>query len=92
MDVLPQIWSTLPAEAALCLCHNHVLYQFSNRALDRYRALVDELAAERDVYWIASQAEQLVLVSHERGGREEVLLARCGGHGLWLEWLARDGP
>ena len=37
--------STIPKEAVLCICHNHVLYQFSRETLKHYRARIEDCSS-----------------------------------------------
>jgi hypothetical protein len=98
LDLLPAVLPTVPRDVALCVFHTFTVNQFSAEARDRLSSLLAEHSARRDLYRVSieyagQEFPQLRLVSLQVGAATEQLLARCSGHGEWIEWLAADtGP
>jgi hypothetical protein len=98
LDLLPAVLPTVPRDVTLCVFHTFTVNQFSAEACDRLSSLLAEHSARRDLYRVSieyagQEFPRLRLVSFEGGVATEQLLARCGGHGEWIEWLAADtGP
>ena len=100
LDLLPGVLAQAPPDETLCVYHTHTLNQFSAEARARFAALLADVGATRDLYWLSSEYRPapggdlrptLTLVAFEDGKREERALAFCDHHGRWLEWLA-GGP
>jgi hypothetical protein len=92
LDLLPEALATIPNDQALCVFHTHTINQFAPEARARLSALLAEHAAGRNLYrisieWLGEVYPRLELVAFESGVRTESLLAYCGAHGEWLEWL-----
>ena len=69
--------------------------QFSVEARERLSALQASHARSRAVCrvaieWLGVDHPRLPLAVFENGRSPETLLARCQGHGAWLEWLADE--
>jgi hypothetical protein len=97
LDVLPEVLAKISNDQTLCVFHTHTVNQFPPEARTRLSALLAEHAATRDLYrisieWLGEEHPRLELVSFEGGVRTESLLAYCGSHGEWLEWLASPSP
>jgi hypothetical protein len=97
LDHLPAVLATCPDEQALCVFHTHTINQFPPAARARLAALLAEHATTRDLYrvsieWLGTDHPHLELITFECGRQTIDLLARCGSHGEWLEWLARPCP
>jgi hypothetical protein len=93
LDLLPEALSEIPNDAATCVYHSFVTYQFS----DQQRTALDDLlvaASLRRRMWRLSwegtlSGEAPLLLHHYRDGeRSTRLLARCQAHGAWMEWKA----
>jgi hypothetical protein len=89
--------ATIPDEHSLCVFHTHTINQFSLEARGRLSALLAEQGTKRDLYrisieWLGTEYPHLDLIAWERGQHTAQLLARCGSHGEWLEWLAGPRP
>ena len=44
-----------PADTALCVFHTATLAHFPPEARERFRALIAELARQRDLFWLSSE-------------------------------------
>jgi hypothetical protein len=98
LTVLPQAVAAAPTDAALCIFHIATLAHFPPEARERFRELIAELARQRDLFWLSSEAVGLgerrqryeyvtILTAFQHGSRVERLLAYNHQHGAWLEWL-----
>jgi hypothetical protein len=92
LDLLPEALATVPNDQTLCVFHTHTMNQFPSEARARLWALVADQAAARDLYrisieWLGEAHPRLELMSFAGGVLTEQLLAYCGSHGEWLEWL-----
>jgi hypothetical protein len=92
LDLLPEVLATVPKDQTLCVFHTHTINQFPPEARSRLAALLAEHAVGRDLYrisieWLGEGYPRLELVAFENHRRTAHLLAYCGGHGEWLEWL-----
>lgn len=86
LKVLPGVVRSAPRDAALCIFNTYTA--FPPEVRERYRALIAELARERDLYWVHNQGlHELRLVTFRGGVPAEQLLARQHPHGAWVEWL-----
>ena len=93
LDLLPDALSEIPEDAATCVYHSFVTYQFS----DEQRTALDDLlvaASLRRRMWrlswegTLSGEAPLLLHGYRDGVRSTRLLAQCQAHGAWLEWKA----
>jgi hypothetical protein len=91
LELLPDALSEIPEDAATCVYHSFVTYQFS----DEMRAALDDLlvaASLRRPLWrlswegTLSGEAPLLLHGYRDGVRSTRLLAQCQAHGAWLEW------
>ncbi len=92
LDLLPEVVATVPNDQALCVFHTHTVNQFPPEARARLSALIADQATARDLYrisieWLGEAHPRLEVVSFAGGVLTEQLLAYCGSHGEWLEWL-----
>ena len=100
LAVLPQVVAAAPADAALCVFHIATLAHFPLEARERFRALMAELARQRDLFWLSS--EGVGLGAQRRQGEYATTLAACQHgrmlerplasnhqHWAWLAWLDR---
>jgi hypothetical protein len=99
---LPQAVAAVSAEAALCVFHIATLAHFPGEARERFRALISDLARQRDLFWLSSEGVGLgerrqsgeyvtILTAFQDGRRTEHRLAANHQHGAWLEWLDSGG-
>ncbi len=94
IDVLAQVGEQAPQESTLCIYNDHALYQFSQEARRRFGAIVEELSAARDVYWLSAEGRWgydhavLQLVKRSKGLKSSRELAKVDLYGRWLEWMA----
>jgi hypothetical protein len=93
LDLLPALIAAAPADAALCVYHTHVIYQFSQEGRERLSAILTEAGRFRPIYRLGCEGmalkhAELVWTLYERGGVEERLLATASGHGDWVAWVA----
>jgi hypothetical protein len=92
LDLLPEVLATVPSDQSLCVFHTHTVNQFPPDARTRLSALLTEHALGRDLYrvsieWLGQTSPRLELTAYKDGVQTEHLLAYCGSHGEWLEWL-----
>jgi hypothetical protein len=100
LTVLPQAVAHAPREAVLCVFHTATLAHFPPEARERFRALIQELARQRDLFWLSSEGSGnsgrrglylTILTAFQKGRRTERQLAYSHPHGTWLEWLDGEG-
>jgi hypothetical protein len=96
LERLPEALATIPDDQTLCVFHTHTMNQFPAEARASLAALLTEHAADRDLYrvsieWFGQEHPRLECVAFENGVRTESLLAHCGSHGEWIEWLGPAG-
>jgi hypothetical protein len=100
LTVLPQAIAEVPASAALCVFHTATLAHFPPEARERFRALLPELARQRDLFWLSSEGSRdrgergqhvTILTAFQHGRTVERQLAYSHPHGAWLEWLDSRG-
>jgi hypothetical protein len=92
LDLLPEVLATIPNDQGLCVFHTHTINQFPPEAHARLSALLAEEGVGRDLYqvsieWLGRGYPHLELISFENSVKSAHLLAYCGSHGEWLEWL-----
>jgi len=92
LEVLPRAAAIAPVDAALCIFSSYTVYQFSPEQQDRLAAVLEGIAATRDLYrlsfeWHPGEESYLELASFEGGRREDLRLASAHDHGRWLKWL-----
>ncbi|HEX2275740.1 MAG TPA: DUF2332 domain-containing protein [Candidatus Tectomicrobia bacterium] len=95
-EQLPEALAAIPDDQTLCVFHTHTMNQFPTEARASLAALLTEHAVARDLYrvsieWLGREHPRLECVAFENGVRTERLLAHCGSHGEWLEWLGHEG-
>lgn len=94
VEQVRRLLDEIPANALPCVFHTHALYQFpDDRA--RLAAELAELGKRRDLCYLAveddgSGSAAAELTTCEDGHRRGALLARCHGHGRWIDWLDRN--
>jgi hypothetical protein len=91
LELLPALMAEAPAEAALCIYHTHVIYQFSREGRAQLDAILGEASRARPLYRLGCEGmsvehPQLVLTVYAEGRSEERLLASASGHGDWVQW------
>ena len=100
ITVLPRVVAEAPTDAALCVFHSATLAHFPPEARERFRALIPELAGQRDLFWLSSEGSGnsgrrglylTILTAFQHGRRVEHQLTYSHPHGAWLEWLDRGG-
>ena len=100
LTVLPQAVADAPADTAVCVFHTATLAHFPPEARERFRALIPELARQRDLFWLSSEGSGnsgrrglylTLLTAFQHGSRVAHQLAYSHPHGAWLEWLDRGG-
>ena len=90
-DRLPEMLDDMPPDVAVCVCHNHVINQFSEAERSRFDELLMRLGSGRDVYrlaaeWIGTQTTEFTMARYRDGGKSHKLLALVDDHGAWLKW------
>lgn len=93
LDVLPGVLREIPLDATLCVFHSLTLNQFSREGRARFAALLAEQSRRRVIFEVSLEYRQregppqLEVIRYVDGERTEAtLLARCHGHGKWIEW------
>ena len=96
LEHLPRLIAEAPADAALGVVHTHTLNQFTPKARERLEAILCRASTEREIWRIGIEGRhgathaELELARYAAGARRSRrALARCEGHGEWIEWLAR---
>jgi hypothetical protein len=92
LDILPEVLATVPPDQAVCVFHTHTINQFAPEARAHLSTLLATHAFRRKLYrvaieWLGDTHPRLELIAYEDGVKTEHLLAYCGSHGEWLEWL-----
>jgi hypothetical protein len=90
-DLLPGLVAEIPPDTASCICHSHVLNQFSEMERSRFDALLASLAKDRDIYelsaeWIGTEWTEFSLSHFRAGSKSKTLLALVDDHGEWIRW------
>lgn len=93
LELLPALLAQAPADAALCVYHTHVTYQFSSEMRAQLRELLAAAALTHPLYHLSCEGfgdgwPRLTLSTYHGASVEEQLLAITSGHGNWLEWRA----
>jgi len=89
---LADVLAAIPDDQHLCVFHTHTVNQFAPEARTRLSTLLAEHAHTRDlsrvsIEWLGAEHPRLECTHFEAGATTEELLAFCGSHGEWLEWL-----
>jgi hypothetical protein len=92
LDRLPEVLAAIPAAQSLCIFHTHTVNQFPVEARARLSELLAAHGTTRDLFrvsieWLGEGQPRLELVSFDDGVMTAQLLAYCGSHGEWIEWL-----
>lgn len=93
-DVLPELVSAAPLDAALVVQHSWVLNQFSAAERLQFYTMLDDMAAERPVYRVGAEGLEedrgtvLDLTTHGLN-RWTTELADVHHHGSWIKWHSR---
>jgi hypothetical protein len=93
LDRLPAVLATVPDKHVLCVFHTHTINQFSVEARGRLSEILAARATTRDLYrvsieWLGTEHPHLELGVFEHGQQTAQLLAHCGSHGEWIQWLS----
>jgi hypothetical protein len=92
--VLPRAVTEAPPDAALCVFHTATLAHFPPEARERFRALIPELARQRDLFWLSSEGSGnsgrrglylTILTAFQHGRSTAYQLAYSHPHGAWPE-------
>lgn len=92
LKVLPDVLEELSERAAPLVFHSFTVNQFPQEARERFQTIMDVHAQkhgklyEVSVGWRPGDEFASVSLSEHPGG-EPKTLARCDGHGEWIEWL-----
>ena len=95
-ETLPALLAEAPADATLCVYHGFTLNQMPAATRERILSRVAEYSheARSATAWRWSggrrtDADRRAVYRMRTARRVVELLARCEGHGRWVEWLAR---
>lgn len=83
------IIQSLPPEEPLLVYHTDVRYQFQGTERQDFRAMLDQLARERQFDYRADYPSQGVLLewtSYREGRKKTQLLGETNGHARWIKW------
>lgn len=90
LDLLPDVLPNLPPDAAPCVFHSAVLYQFTPESRERFFALLAAASVElgRPIWHVFAEDDEGLKLFFYRDGRlaDEQLLADFDAHGRWLDW------
>lgn len=90
------------AEMPLVVYHTHVLYQFPPEERTAFWKMLDEVATQRQLYYIAAEAASVLprdygkkgilvtLTTYPEGQKESRLVAETDGHANWIRWTLTD--
>jgi hypothetical protein len=99
LEVLPDLVAGLPGDGILCIFHLHTLNQFDPAARERFQGLLQALSTVRELYQLSVEVapgrpQPDMELRYYAGGAlaEHRLLARCHGHGAWMEWVDPTPP
>jgi hypothetical protein len=92
LELLPEVLAAIPEAQTVCVFHTHTVNQFPVEARARLSELLAAHGARRDLFrvsieWLGEGQPRLELVSFVDGVMTAQLLAYCGSHGEWIEWL-----
>lgn len=91
LQLLPDLIAAAPPEAALCVYHTHVTYQFTPAMREQLDQALRAASRRRPIARVAceqieSDDTELTLTRYHGGVAETRLLARTTGHANWLMW------
>jgi hypothetical protein len=91
LALLPEAMAEAPREAAICVYHTIVLYQFSAKMKQALDGILAAAGLRRPVMRLSFEMESLHecvlrLIRYWDGAKEERVLAAAHPHGAWLEW------
>lgn len=89
--LLPELIERMPDNTPVCVCHSHVMNQFSEADRSRFDTLLMRLASGRDIYrlaaeWLGTQTTEFTLSRYRDGGKTHGVLALVDDHGAWIRW------
>ncbi len=84
--VLPDVLTSVPEDAILCIFHCHTLNQFPVDARAAFHEALMQEAERRTVYHVPSEGERMSVDCIENGQTSTILSARRNAHGRWIEW------
>ena len=93
LDLLPEALADALAEAAICVYHSMVTYQFSREMKNRLEEILSGFARTRPLWRISVEGSSggnypLRVTRYDPKGKTEETLASCNPHGLWLDWYS----
>lgn len=91
LELLPDVFAAVPAEATLCVYHSMTLNQFSGDEAREFSAILAACSHDRPVYRLSMEFDEpggiaLRVLQYENGERTDRRLARCHPHGQWIDW------
>ena len=94
LNVLPEVFDSLPTDTVPLIFHSHTLNQFPADTRKRFAELVNCYGSQRDLALISLESLQsqgnseLDLTTHINGVCTWERLAQCDSHGYRIRWLA----
>jgi hypothetical protein len=93
LALLPEAMAEAPPDAAICIYHTVVVYQFSNAMKGALDDILTTAGLRRPVMRLSFEMESLhenllKLIRYHDGTKEERVLADTHPHGAWIEWRA----
>lgn len=89
LDLLPELFATMPADEPVVVFHSFVLYQFTDTMRGQLDALLGTQA--RPVYRLGVEWEQVAatirLYTYTHPGMTDEILAHVEPHGSWIDWI-----
>jgi hypothetical protein len=91
VQLLPGLLDEVTADATPCVYHSYALEYFPEEARTKFRRILDDFGAKRDLYFVEMYGpgdRGHVHLTSWRGGQSEAAhLAECASNGQWLRWL-----
>lgn len=98
LEVLTDLISDAPADAALCIFSTLTLYQLSEDEIADLRAQMTKYSHDRPIHWLSGDPDAdreyptYRYVRLANGTSTEVRLAEYKSYGEWVRWLADEEP
>ncbi len=94
VTLLPRLVENLSSSLQVCVMHSFTLNQFSIEARNKFEQALCELARDRGLWrisleWLGTETPVIILDHYASGKlKSKKTLARCHGHGDWLDIAA----
>ena len=98
VDTFKEVLLQQESELPIVVYHTHVLYQFSPADRLAFWQMLDEVGAQRQMYYLAAEAASILpnsfghqgilvtLTTYHKGNKDTKLVAQTNGHAHWISW------